>query len=368
MKAKGISAQLMIFTLLLAGIPALAALKADKPVQAEEIQPAAVTTEEPRVTAPAAEEDFFSSLTPYAYNKEEPPVTETEEPQETILLLCGTSGEVKELPMDEYVTGAVLAEMPASFHPEALKAQAVACRTYALRQKLRETLSPTDGLYGAHLSDDSSRHQAYFTEEQTKEFYGDDYEEYRKKVADAVKAVSGEVLVYENEPIIAAFHSMSGGRTENSAAVWGGELDYLSAVDSTSDMKCPEYRSEKTFTARELEARITARYPEAEFEGDMRNWVTVIDRTASGTVTSVIVGNKAMSGTELREILTLRSACFDVGYDDEDGFVFVTRGYGHGVGMSQYGANAMAESGSSYKEILLHYYTGVELRGEPPLP
>lgn len=369
MKTKKISAELIIFTVLLAGLPALAVMGRDMPNDAADVrqtEPARESTEQ--ASEPIADKDFFSTLTPYRYSRDSEvgnadigTATEKIRADETVLLFHSVSGEVEELSMEEYVTGAVLAEMPASFHEEALKAQAVACRTYAARQKLRETLSPTDELCGAHLSDDSSKHQAYFSEKQARAFYGDSYEEYYGKVSGAVKEVSGEVLVYEGEPIIAAFHSMSGGRTENSAAVWGGQLDYLVAVDSTSDMKCTDFRSEKTYTAKELSARITSRYPEAELKGDKSGWVTVIDRTASGTVTSVIVGNKAMSGTELREILNLRSACFDVSYNEENGFVFVTRGYGHGVGMSQYGANAMAENGSSYAEILGHYYRGTEL-------
>lgn len=348
------------FVILTAAIPCLAYAgenrahdkEADRQsAQTVQSEQSAQTVPQPPIADSTADIDrLLASLEPYKAVPE----------SETILLYHTVSGEIEELSMLDYVTGAVLAEMPASFNTEALKAQAVVCRTYAARRKLSEALSPDESLHGAHISDDSSIHQAYFTKEQGEAFYGADYAKNYSKVYNAAVQVINEVIVYENEPIVAAFHSLSSGRTESSEAVWGGELAYLTPVDSSADIHTDNYRAETSFTPSELKARLSTACPDISFSDSEDRWVTVLDRTSSGTVTSVVTGDKVMSGTELRSILSLRSACFDVSYLDGR-FTFVTRGYGHGVGMSQYGANAMAEAGSDYRDIISHYYTGVSV-------
>lgn len=284
----------------------------------------------------------------------------TEENNDVLKVLDFTSGQVLEIAMRDYVIGAVLAEMPASYHEEALKAQAVAARTYAVRQREKQRLAPDELLMGADISNDSTKYQAYFTPEQAKAFYGDSYEAYYNIVSTAVDTTGNEVLIYNGEPIVAAFHSTSGGRTESAEIVWGSAVEYLVPVESTEDESSPAYLDEKIFTADELSARIEAEYPDTVFGDNPEEWIAIGDRSVSGTVLEVQLGDTAVSGTEFRQIFSLKSANFEVEYSDGK-FIITTKGNGHGVGMSQYGANAMANEGADYREILAHYYTGAEI-------
>lgn len=291
---------------------------------------------------------------------EETAPTETVVTDDVIRVLDFTSGQVTELAMQDYVTGAVLAEMPATYHEEALKAQAVAARTYAVRQREKQRLDPDEMLMGADISNDSTRFQAYFTPEQAKAFYGESYEKYYDIVSSAVEATEGEILVYDGEPIVAAFHSTSGGRTESAEVVWGSAMEYLVPVESVEDENSPVYYDEKIFTEDELSSRIEEAYPDADFSGEPEKWIIIGDRSASGTVIELTAGGEILSGTEFRQLLGLRSANFETEYADGR-FTVTTKGNGHGVGMSQYGANAMANEGANYREILMHYYTGAEI-------
>lgn len=342
---------ILVFALLLVAIPALSLLqKPDLLIPTEIVTD--ITTTAPTQGLPPVSE---TTLPPVL------PVPQAGQVSNDVFKVLDTAtGAISEIPAREYVIGAVSAEMPAAFHVEALKAQAVAVHTYAVRQQQKEKLTPTKTLGGADFSNNPNQYQAFFTPEQAKQFYGDKYEENTAKISAAVDAVLGEILTYNSEPIIAAFHSMSGGMTENSAAVWGSALDYLVPVDSAEDTAYPNFTETKTFTADELKARLSGAYADVDLGEDKSKWLCVIDRTTSGTVTSLSAGSKLLTGTELRTVLSLRSANFTVSTDG-DNFTIVTKGYGHGVGLSQYGANGMAEEGKSYKEILLHYYKGVEL-------
>lgn len=286
--------------------------------------------------------------------------TTTEEKEEDFFLVMDKdSGEIMKVSSKDYVIGAVMAEMPSSFEKEALKAQAVAAHTYAVRQREKEKIKPTASLCGAHFSNDPRYYQAFFTKEQAKDFYGDYFDVSYEKIASAVDEVTDEIILYENEPIVAAFHSMSGGMTESSKDIWGNETPYLIPVESFSDEKIATYKESYTFTPEEIKARISA-YCGAEFQGKEAEWFCVTDRTKSGSVTEIRAGNKTLSGADFRTILSLRSQNFTINYNGED-FIIITKGYGHGVGMSQYGANAMAKDGASYREILSHYYPGTEI-------
>ncbi len=324
----------IIFAVLLLAMPALVFLK-----------PEGESAEEQDVVGTAAEQDALR---------------EPELSDDILKVLDFTSGQVLELSMRDYVIGAVLAEMPASYHKEALKAQAVAARTYAVRQREKQRLSPDELLMGADISNDSTRYQAYFTYEQAKAFYGESYETYYNIVSEAVDETEGEVLVYGGEPIVAAFHSTSGGITESAEVVWGSSLEYLVPVDSAEDENSPVYLDEKSFTAEELCEQIEAEYPDADFSDEPDKWLAIGERSTSGTVIELSAGGEILSGADFRRIFSLRSANFTVEYTDGK-FVVTTKGNGHGVGMSQYGANTMANNGASYKEILLHYYTGAEI-------
>ncbi len=346
----------VIFALLLAVIPALSFISPNETgndssvyIQAAEAFPEAssgtsVTASGSGGTASAA-------------------VTEASGAEEDIIkVLDHTSGQVLELTMQEYVLGAVLAEMPATYGTEALKAQAVAARTYAYRQREKQSFSPDPELMGADISNDSSKYQAYFTPEQAKSFYGSGYSSYLGKAKEAVDLTDRLILVYDGEPIVAAFHSMSSGRTESAEVVWGDPVDYLIPVESKSDEDSPSYLDEKTYSSGELRLIAEKALPDAELSDDPESWFSIEKTSPSGTVTDISVGGKIISGAEFRQMLSLRSASFTISYDDEkEEFSITTRGYGHGVGMSQYGANSMAADGSDFEEILAHYYTGAEL-------
>lgn len=272
-----------------------------------------------------------------------------------------TSGQVMEIPMKDYITGAVMAEMPAAYETEALKAQAVAAYTYALRRIRLEKENPDPELMGAYISNDSSRFQAFFTPEQGKAFYGSAYDEYRQKIEEAVDAVYPEALYYENEPIAAAFHSVSCGKTEDSADVWDVSFPYLVSVESEWDCDAPTFYSEAEFSADE----ICAAFPDSELDGEKSNRISVDTLTTGGYVKRATIGGKTYSGQEIRTALGLKSAAFSVSYNEKDEkFVFSVKGSGHGVGMSQYGANCLAKEQKTYREILNYYYPGTQLVGQ----
>lgn len=280
---------------------------------------------------------------------------------ETFSVLDITTGTVETISVRDYLIGSVCAEMPATFEPEALKAQAVAAHTYAVRQQLLEQQNPTADLCGADFSNDSSRYQAYFTENQAKQYYGENFDQYYEKIAAAVDAVYPYLLEYQDEPIIAAFCSMSSGKTESAENVWGSAVAYLVAVDSAADETAPRYLTETNFTQEEVRSALERAFPDCKLDEDATKWIQIVSTSDSGTVLTAQVGGCTVTGQEIRAALSLRSAAFSIEVADPV-ITITTKGYGHGVGMSQYGANAMAKAGSTWQEILAHYYPGTELR------
>lgn len=273
-------------------------------------------------------------------------------------VLDTSTNEVLTVSLRDYLVGAVAAEMPASFHEEALKAQAVVAHTYAVRQAQKARATPDPSLSGADFSNDPAKFQAYFTDEQMKAFYGDKYLEYKGKIEMATRQVEQLVLTYEGEAISAAFHSISSGITESAQTIWGKELPYLQPVLSSYDLESPDYTSSKQLSAGEVRTALLTLKPEIVLPEDPSAWFAVTDRSYSGTIKSLTAGDATLTGVEARALFELRSSCFEISFADGM-FTFATKGYGHGVGMSQYGANAMALAGKSYEEILNHYYTGV---------
>lgn len=271
-----------------------------------------------------------------------------------------SSGIVMEVPVRDYVIGAVCAEMPAAFHEEALKAQAVAAHTYAERQRALAAVSPDPTLLGADLSNDTSKYQGYFTESQMRHFFGENYDLYYEKISSAVDEVLPYVLTYDGEPIISAFHSMSSGVTESAENAWGTAVDYLVPVDSECDMAAPKYTEEVSYETDFLRQRLEKVFEGVQLGEKAESWVVPMEISPSGTVLTASVGNLQVTGGDIREALGLRSADFEVSADG-DTVIFTTHGYGHGVGMSQYGANTMANDGSTWREILEHYYVDVAI-------
>lgn len=272
-----------------------------------------------------------------------------------------STGEVIEVSPHDYVVGAVCAEMPATFEEEALKAQAAAAHTYAERQRMRERKEPHAELCGADFSNDTTKYQGYFTENQAKQYYGENFDMNYKKITKAAEEVLDYVITYEDEPIIPAFHSMSAGTTESAENMWGAAVDYLVPVESSFDTEAPKYLSEVKYERDVLKNELETAFPDISAEGEVSEWVKPVQTSASGTVLTAEVCGKAVTGSELRNALSLRSACFTVKAEG-DALVFTTKGFGHCVGMSQYGANAMAAQGSTWQEILMHYYPGCEIR------
>lgn len=237
-----------------------------------------------------------------------------------------------------------------------MKAQAVASHTYALY--CRE--HPVPELGGADFSTDPSNWEGYVTKEQMLERYPDLGETYWKKITDAVDEVASTVLVYQEEPILAAYHSMSAGATEFASNVWNGTVPYLVPVDSVGDTLADQFETSVTFSVEQIRGILTEAYPDLTLDGDTRSWFQIVSRSPSGYVLTLQAGNLQISGKDLRTLLGLRSTNFTI-TAQTDSFLFTTKGYGHGVGLSQYGADYMARQGSGYEEILLHYYTGAQL-------
>ncbi|MDE5737187.1 MAG: stage II sporulation protein D [Oscillospiraceae bacterium] len=270
-----------------------------------------------------------------------------------------TSNEILEVPVRDYIIGAVGAEMPVSFETEALKAQAVAAHTYAERQVILAE-NRTD-LNGADFSNDPNQYQAFYTKQQLQELYGENFNTYYEKLCNIVDAVLPEILFYDNEPIIAAFHAMSSGKTESAQNVWGSEVAYLQSVDSSSDISAPKYQQEISYSSEQVQELLTSAHTGLILGTDTEHWFGEPTYSDAGTVLQIPVGTSIFTGQELRTIFSLRSACFEITYQDKN-FIFTTKGYGHGVGLSQYGANAMALQGLTYREILAYYYPDTILK------
>lgn len=268
-----------------------------------------------------------------------------------------STGEVIKVNKLDYVIGAVCAEMPATFEEEALKAQAVTAHTYAERQCLREKENPDPELCGADFSNDTSKFQGYFTLNQAKQFYKDNFDLYYNKISDAVSEVWNYTICYNDEPIIAAFHSMSSGKTESAENIWGSDIEYLKSVESPQDISAPKYLEETEYDAETVKNKLISEYPEIQLDDDYTKWFEIKDVSDAGTVLKLRAGDLEISGNDLRSVLLLRSAVFEIDCRDNK-FIFTTKGYGHCVGMSQYGANAMAQEGKTWQEILEHYYPG----------
>ena len=270
---------------------------------------------------------------------------------------------VEEIDLGTYLVGVVRAEMPASFEEEALKAQAVAARTYTI-YKIQ-----TGGNHGeeANICTDSTCCQAYISEERARVNWGENADAYEKKVENAVTSTDGETILYGGVPILAVFHSSSAGLTRAAGRVWLNDLPYLQAVDSPEEGEAiPNYYSRVEFSAAAFKEKLLVVAPEADFSGPMDGWLRNAVTDSAGSVETVEAGGVTVKGTQVRSALGLRSACFD--WEVQNGkLVFYVTGYGHGVGLSQYGANQMAADGADYQEILTHYYTGVTVEPYSPV-
>ena len=311
------------------------------PASAAEASPAPAESEAP--AAPAEGEEAAAVFASVSRDGE----TEVD-------ILFGSRTET--MTLRDYLLGVVAAEMPASFEPAALEAQAVAARTDTFYRLLVAKPHPD-----AACCTDPGCCKAYLGPEELKRRWGEDYDRWAEKIAAAVDATDGVILTWEGEPLFAAFHAASAGRTEACENVWVAALPYLRSVPTgETEADVPAFRSSVTFTAEELRSILLEKIPGAELPEDPADWLREARYTEAGRVLSLEAGGVVLSGSALRSLLGLRSAA--VSWKLEEGvFTFQTAGWGHGVGMSQYGAEAMAKEGSSWREILLHYYSGAEL-------
>ena len=278
---------------------------------------------------------------------ESPPVTQTEAPQKTSVSieLELPDGSVQTMDLEDYLVGVVLGEMPASFETEALKAQAVVARTYTLKCAEAGVKHGVGRMCG-----DYACCQAYVD----RESYTGTQEDY-EKIQNAVEATWGQVITYQGKLIEATYFSCSGGITEDAVAVWGTDYPYLRSVDSPGEEHATYYTDEVFFSSGEFQDKLGQK-----LSGSPANWLGFTTYTAGGGVNTIRIGDKDYKGTDLRMLLGLRSTAFSM-KAEEDGIRVITKGFGHRVGMSQYGADAMALQGKNYEEILTHYYQGTEL-------
>lgn len=271
--------------------------------------------------------------------------------------------EVREVDFEEYITFVVAAEVPASFHEEAIKAQSVAARTYIYNKyKYKNINSASKEHKGAVVCTDSTHCCAFSDREQLREIHGDEWmKEYFGKIVSCVKSTEGEIVLYEGEPIVAAFHASSGGgRTENSGEIWSDEIPYLVSVESADENTREGYYSVVEITCEDFKKIINEKFPDAKLDDDYNTWFGAVSYTEGNSVKNVKIGKAVVSGGQMRSIFGLKSQCFEINMLD-DKITFKVQGSGHGVGMSQYGANFMANKGKDYTEILKWYYTGIEI-------
>lgn len=288
--------------------------------------------------------------------QEEQPATLTQLPESGHTLNILTDSGVEPMDLNQYLWGVVAAEMPASFEQEALRAQAVAARTYALHKAGGAVNHPE-----ADLCTNYACCQAWISRDAARSNWGENADAYSEKITDAVAATDGQVILYEGSLITAVFHSSSGAGTQDAVEVWGNDVPYLHSVSSPEGEEVPNYHSEVTLSAQEFKDKFLAAHPEAVLEGeDPAAWIGACVVNDAGSVHSLNIAGITLTGAQARTIFGLRSAAFTVSADNGQ-VTFSVTGFGHGVGMSQYGANAMAKEGKSYLDILQHYYTGVSV-------
>ena len=288
-----------------------------------------------------------ASSEPEPEPKAENPASESA-PEEFFRIYDLSEETVINVPYADYVKGAVAAEMGAETEPEALAAQACAAFSCALYQKNNHAEADYD------FTADPQNRDMYITKEQAQEIFGSEFEERWTLISEAAERGMGYIITYRGAPAMTVYHAISAGKTESAANVWGGEIPYLVPVESAADKDSPNFLSTVSVSkAKALEllntngAALSGGAPKSWFEGAVL--------TDSGYVDEIQIGKATFSGAKLRELFGLRSACFTVKYESGE-FIFTVKGYGHGVGMSQVGALSMAQSGTSFEEILVHYY------------
>lgn len=288
-----------------------------------------------------------------------PKVTYDYKKYKTVKLYHKKTKKVEELSLDEYLYGVVSSEMPASFEEEALKAQAVVARTFTLYKIVHNSKKHEN----ADICDDSTCCQAWISKEDRLARWDDSKKtEYWNKIVKAVNTTQGKMITYNNEPINAFFHSNSGGTTEAPINVWGGSgYPYLKAVTTSGEDAYSQYASNVTVTQKQFTETIQKVHKDFKIDFSKKDCIKVKEYTEGNRVKTIQVGNLSLSGVEMRTLFGLRSANFKITMEKQN-IKFEVTGYGHGVGMSQTGADSLAKQGKTYEEIIHHFYTGVEVK------
>ncbi len=273
------------------------------------------------------------------------------------------TGITEKVELEEYIKCVVAAEMPADFDLEALKAQAVAARTFAYGRMSGAYRSKQGVHDGIDICTDSTHCQAWISKESAMKKWNILFASRNwSRISKAVNETKGVIAVYEGKVANTLFHASSPGRTENSEDVWEGKsVPYLKSVESTGDEASKGYIAAVSVGVEELVEKLLKAYPDEDIGDEVINNIRIVDYTTGGRVKTLKIGNLTISGTEFRAIMGLRSACFSIEFVDDDLLRITTTGHGHGVGMSQWGANALARTGGTYSEILQHYYTGIDV-------
>lgn len=275
----------------------------------------------------------------------------------TIKLLHKKTGEVEQVNIDDYLCNVVSAEMPADYEIEALKAQAVVARTYTIYKINNKKHENAD------ICDDSTCCQAWVDKETRFSRWEESKRESNwEKIQKCIQETQGQIITYQNQPINAFFHANSGGKTELPVNVWGGTgLPYLQVVETAGEEGYKQYESEVELTQDELIEKLKTKYSDISIDFSNQENLKILEYTDSGRVKTVKFGNHKISGVETRTLLGLKSTNFEISKEN-DKIKFTVKGYGHGVGMSQTGADAMAKQGKNYKEIINHFYSGIEIK------
>ena len=325
-------------TLAVAALLLLLPLPAFSLPPAEETPPPTPPTDSPVSTDPTA-----------------PPTTEE---AAVFRILCGE--EVVTLDEEEFLIRTLAMEMSPATHEEALKAQAVATYTYYARRRQAQAEKADPALKGADAVTPNAKFPSEYTGEKLRERWGERYDEYYNKLTAAVQAVKGIAITHDGKYIDACYHAISNGSTESAETVWGADIPYLQTVASPGDRLSEGYDSQVTLSADEVRAILADTEAEVTLGDDPATWFGSPTLAEGGTVAQQPVGDATLAGTQVRQLFGLRSAAFDVTYRDGT-FTFAVRGYGHGVGMSQHGADYLARQGYTYQEILAYYYTDVTI-------
>lgn len=305
-------------------------------------------------------QDTIKSTSVIEQNNDESENSETQNAQnanseskgETIDVLRVNSGKVSSVSTRDYIIGAVASEISPLSEKEAIKAQAVACYTYA-KYKMENK---------SDISDSSETCQGYADKSELKEKWGGNFDLYYKKIAACVDEVPGQYMTYKGKTIIAPYHAISPGKTENASVVWKEDISYLKSVSAPGDELCGEFDSTVTLSKDEFKKR-AEKLGSVDLTGDYTKWVGKSKTSAVGYVKEITIGKKTFDASAVRSAFSLRSPYFTVSCKNGN-IVFSVKGYGHGLGMSQYSADYMARQGSSYDEILKHFYKGIKIKSE----